>query len=222
VSADTAEPRAYRSAIREEQAQVTRRAVVSAAAELFMERGYAATTIDAVAERATVSRRTVFTAVGGKAALLKLAWDWSLAGDDEPVPIAERAVVRRIQDETDPVVVLRLQARHIREVAERVAALNRVLPVAADADPEAAALRESIEQQRFTGARMFVQSLRDRGWLRRGISVRQGAEVCWLLMDPTAYGWLVKERGWTTRQYDRYLVETLSALLLDGSALSFA
>ena len=222
MSADTAEPRAYRSAIREEQAQVTRRAVVSAAAELFMERGYAATTIDAVAERATVSRRTVFTAVGGKAALLKLVWDWSLAGDDEPVPIAERAAVRRIQDETDPVVVLRLQARHIREVAERVAALDRVLAVAADADPEAAALRESIQQQRLTGARMFVQSLRDRGWLRRGISVRQGAEVCWLLMDPTAYGWLVKERGWTTRQYDRYLVETLSALLLDGSALSSA
>jgi hypothetical protein len=149
--------------------------------------------------------------------LLKLAWDWSLAGDDEPVPIAERAAVRRIREQTDPLVVLRMRARHIREVAARVAALDSV--IAADADPEAAALRESIRQQRLIGATLFVRCLRDRGWLRRGTSVRHGAEVCWLLMDPTAYRWLVTERGWSRRQFDRYLVETLSALLLDGSAV---
>jgi AcrR family transcriptional regulator len=217
VSADTAEPRAYRSAMRDEQARLTRRAIVSAAAQLFVERGYGATTIDAVAERATVSRRTVFTAVGGKAALLKLAWDWSLAGDDEPVPIAERPTARRIHEQTDPLVVLRMQARHIREVAARVAALDRVLAVAADGDPEAATLREAIQQQRLSGATLFVRWLRDRGWLRSGISVRRGAEVCWLLMDPRAYGWLVTEKGWTTRQFERYLVETLSAQLLDRS-----
>jgi AcrR family transcriptional regulator len=219
VSANSAEPRAYRSAMRDDQARLTRRAVVSAAAELFVERGYAATTIDAVAERAGVSRRTVFTAVGGKAALLKLAWDWSLAGDDEPVPIAERAEARRIQEQTDLLVVLRMQARHIREVAARVAALDRVLAVAADGDPEAAALRQSIQEQRLTGATRFVRWLRDRGWLRRGTSVRQGAELCWVLIDPNAYRWLVTERGWTPRQFDRYLVETLSALLLDRSAI---
>jgi AcrR family transcriptional regulator len=201
---------------------MTRRAVVSAAAQLFVERGYAGTTIDAVAERATVSRRTVFTAVGGKAALLKLAWDWSLAGDDEPVPIAERAAVRRIQQQTDPLMAFRKQASHSREVAARVAALDRVLTVAADADPEAAALRESIQQQRLTGATMFVRWLRDQGWLRRGISVRHGAEVCWLLMDPAAYRWFVSERGWTPRQFERYLIETLSALLLGGSAVETA
>ena len=59
------------------------------------------------------------------------------------------------------------------------------------------------------GATLFVRWLRDRGWLRRGASVRHGAEVCWLLMDPTAFRWLVTERGWSRRQFDRYLVETL-------------
>ena len=80
--------RPYRSTLREEQARATRRAVVDAARDLFVEFGWARTTIDAVAARAGVSRKTVFTSVGGKAALLKLALDWALVGDDEPVPMS--------------------------------------------------------------------------------------------------------------------------------------
>ena len=92
-------PRPYRSALRDEQSRVTRRRIVDAGAELFVERGYVPTTIDAIAERAGVSRRTVFTSVGAKAAVLKLAFDWTLAGDDEPVAIADRAEVQRMMRE---------------------------------------------------------------------------------------------------------------------------
>ena len=74
--------RPYRSRLREEQARATRRAIVTAAHDLFGEVGWSRTTIDAVAERAGVSRKTVFTAVGGKSALLNLALDWALVGDD--------------------------------------------------------------------------------------------------------------------------------------------
>ena len=77
VTTDSRRP--YRSALRDEQSRATRRRVVDAGAELFVERGYVPTTIDAIAERAGVSRRTVFTSVGGKAAVLKLAFDWTLA-----------------------------------------------------------------------------------------------------------------------------------------------
>ena len=56
--------RVYRSDLREGQARATRRQIVEAASTLFAERGYAAATIDAVAERAGVSRKTVFTSVG--------------------------------------------------------------------------------------------------------------------------------------------------------------
>ena len=87
--------RPYRSALRDEHALVTRRRIVDAAAALFVERGYVPTTIDAIAQRAEVSRRTVFTSVGGKAAALKLAFDWTLAGDDEPVALADRPEVQR-------------------------------------------------------------------------------------------------------------------------------
>ena len=83
----------YTSEIRDEQARRTRRAIVTAAHDLFLAQGYAATTIDAVAQAAHVSRRTVFNSVGGKATLLRLALDWAIVGDDEPVPLAERPAI---------------------------------------------------------------------------------------------------------------------------------
>ena len=87
-------PRPYRSTLRDEQARATQRRIVAAGHDLFVEQGYAPTTIDAIAAHAGVSRKTVFTSVGGKAAVLKLAWDWALAGDDEPVPMADRPDVQ--------------------------------------------------------------------------------------------------------------------------------
>ena len=86
--------RRYVSEVRDEQARRTRRAIVTAARELFLGQGYAATTIDAIAAAAHVSRRTVFNAVGGKTVLLKLALEWAIVGDDEPVPLADRPAWR--------------------------------------------------------------------------------------------------------------------------------
>jgi AcrR family transcriptional regulator len=78
----------YASQVRDEQARRTRRAIVTAAHDLFLAQGYAATTIDGIAEAAHVSRRTVFNSAGGKVALLKLALDWAIVGDDEPIALA--------------------------------------------------------------------------------------------------------------------------------------
>ena len=75
--------RTYHSATRADGARRTRRRLVEAARELFVARGYAGTTIDAVAEAAGVSIRTVFLSVGSKAELLKTGWDWGVVGDDE-------------------------------------------------------------------------------------------------------------------------------------------
>ena len=98
--------RDYRSDLRAAQAQETRRSIVSAATRLFVEDGYGSTTINAVAEAAGVSRKTVFTAVGGKLDLLKLALDWSVAGDDQAVALSDRAAIRKLMDQPDPRGVL--------------------------------------------------------------------------------------------------------------------
>ena len=161
--------RPYRSKLRDEQAAATRRRIVDAGRDLFIERGYAATTIDAIAERAEVSRKTVFTAVGGKAAVLKLAFDWTLAGDDEPVPIADRPEVRRMMQGTDPAVLLADWMAMNAAIAGRLAMLHHVLVIAADTDRQAAALLDTVEHQRISGAAAVVGRLADLGGLQPGL-----------------------------------------------------
>src|SRR5919206_1937219 len=119
--------RPYQSRLREEQARATRRTVVEAAGALFVEVGWSRTTIDAVARRAGVSRTTVFSSVGGKAALLALALDWALVGDDEPVPLAERPVVAHMARQTDPRALVAMWARFAAELEVRAAPLAAVL-----------------------------------------------------------------------------------------------
>src|SRR6516225_11762387 len=111
----------YNSALRAAQARATRRTIVDAAARLFIEHGYGATTVDAIALAAGVSRKTVFTSVGGKTEALKLAMDWAIVGDDEPVPMLERPHIKAMQQEPDARQILASYARQIREVGARTA-----------------------------------------------------------------------------------------------------
>src|SRR6185312_13590736 len=99
--------RQYRSTLRANQARQTRQTIVTAASRLFAREGFGATTIDAIAAEAGVSRKTVFTAVGGKIELLKLAIDWAIAGDDEPVAVEDRPTVSRLLRQRDPEALLR-------------------------------------------------------------------------------------------------------------------
>jgi len=135
--------RRYVSEVRDEQARRTRRAIVTAARELFLGQGYAATTIDAIAAAAHVSRRTVFNAVGGKTVLLKLALEWAIVGDDEPVPLADRPAIKAIQAERDPRRALALWVDMVVDIAARVAPIGAVLYAAADGDPETCAGRST-------------------------------------------------------------------------------
>ncbi|MBC3192020.1 TetR/AcrR family transcriptional regulator [Pseudonocardia sp. C8] len=214
----TSERRPYRSDLRARQARETRRTVVEAATALFLRHGYAATTLDAVADRAGVSRKTVFNAVGGKAALLELAWGWSLVGDDEPVPMADRPAVHRILASTDPTESVRLWAAMVVETQERAAAIGRVLAAAADVDPDAAALLARADAERHDGARAFAEHLDRIGGLRPGIDRAYAADVCWAQNDGAAFRRLVLDRGWPPEAFREWLVRVLVASLLPGRA----
>jgi AcrR family transcriptional regulator len=209
--------RTYRSDARAEGARQTRRRIVEAARQLFVARGYAGTTIDAVAKAAGVSRRTVFLSVGSKAELLKTAWDWGVVGDDEPVPMAERPHVLAMQKVTDPVLLVRLWVDQVMGVADRLAPLEVVLDRAVDAHPEAAELRARIDVERRGGARMFVTHLASVGGLRDGLTVDRAADLCWVLMNPLLQSRLRTDRGWSTEEVADWLVRLAGASLLDGS-----
>jgi AcrR family transcriptional regulator len=206
--------REYRSELRATQALQTRRSIVAAATRLLVEDGYGATTIDAVAEAAGVSRKTVFTAVGGKLDLLKLALDWAVAGDDEPVALADRTAMQQLMGQRDPVVLLNGFARSLVAIGERVGPLFGALEVAAGMDPAGRDLAEKSQQFRLDDASKVVRRLRDLDVLTADITYQEAVDLVWLAMDPALFDRLVRERHWTPRRFEEWLADTLCGQLL--------
>jgi AcrR family transcriptional regulator len=210
----TSGKRPYSSDLRAEQARRTRRQIVAAAGELFAERGYAATTIEAIAERAGVSRKTVFTAVGGKPVLIKLAYDWAIVGDDEEVPLVERERVQRMRQETDPGRLMEAYSRHFSEVVGRVAPLYLALRNAADGDADARAMFEEVQAERMRGMRMFVEQVSRIGGLRPGLTMRRANDLMFFYIDPSHYELLVLTRGWSVSAYREWFLSSTRLHLL--------
>ncbi len=206
--------RPYSSTLRAAQAQATRRSIVDAAAVLFVERGYGGTSIDAIAEAAGVSRKTVFTAVGGKLETLKLALDWAISGDDEPIPVLDRPHVQAALQEPDARRILRDFATNIREVMGRTAALARVLESAAGLDADLQALNDDLRTQRQRGMSFLAALLDERGALRPELTVEEAADVLWLLNDSGPYHRFVVEQGWSPERYEAWLTDGLLLLLV--------
>jgi AcrR family transcriptional regulator len=215
---DQPERAAYSSSRRGEQARATRRAIVAAAAELFVDQGYAATTIDAVASRAGVGRKTVFASVGGKSELLKLAWDWSIGGDDEPVPMSLRPAVQALLAEPDPQRLIEMWVDLQLEVGMRASPLGGAVLAAADVDEGARALRETIRRESLAGATAFVTDLAAKGGLRDGLDPARAADICWALVNSVLLHLLVEVRGWSPAEYGDWLVSLLRATLLEPVA----
>lgn len=204
----------YASEVRDEQARRTRQAIVTAAYDLFLAQGYAATTIDAIAQAAHVSRRTVFNSAGGKAALLKLAYEWAIVGDDKPVALADRPAVKAIQAEPHPRKALALWAQMVVEIAARVAPISEVLTAAADVDSAAAQLLADAGRDRMLGATAFVRYLASLDGLAANVTQQHAADQCWALMDGHLYRRLVVQRGWTATDFTQWLADSLAATLL--------
>lgn len=199
---------------REEGAARTRAALVQAAGELFVERGYLATSISAIAERAGVGRATVFTSVpGGKPELLKLARDVALAGDDEPVPVPERPWFRHAMAATDAPELLRRQARNYRMIHERAAALEHVLVVGAADAAELSDLLAQARTQRARGAHMVVDRLVALGAVPRSRAAA-AADSLYALASPEVYLMLTRDRGWSSRRTETWLADRLVEAVL--------
>lgn len=211
---DAPPSRTYRSPRREAAARETRAAVLAAAAELFVAQGYGATSVGQVAERAGVSKPTVFTAVGNKATLLKVVRDVAMAGDDEPVPVMQRPAYVELLGEPDPYRTVRLIARNSTRLLARYAALDEVLHGAADSDPDLRELWAASEGQRMHAARAYVENLAGKGPLRPGLGLDAAADLTWLAIAPTNYLRLVLSRGWSDDRFEQWLGDVLIYQLL--------
>ena len=199
--------RQYQSATRDDGARRTRQAVVAAAAELFISRGYASTTLADVAGAAGVARPTVFAAVGSKAALLKLVLDQALSGDDEPVAVADRPWFAPVWEATTPGAVLDAYADVCVLIGSRAAKLFETVRQAADASPEAAELWTTSLANRRAGAAMVVE--------HAGLGGGTAIDILWIYNDPSLYAALVGQRGWTEPAFRSWLARAMRAALLD-------
>ena len=204
----------YRSQLRAEQASATRQLVLDAATRLFIEQGYAATSIDAIAEAAGVGRSTVFAAGGGKSSLLKTAYDRAIVGDDEPVPFLQRPAARKLFDMNDPVEIVAGYAGIIADAAKRVSAICEAIHRAAGCDPEVADLWTEIGAQRLNGGAAFAKLINETGGLRKGLTVARARDIISIFNDPTLHHVLVRLRGWRQSHYRDWLSENLQSQLL--------
>jgi AcrR family transcriptional regulator len=209
--------RTYNSTLRAAQARSTQRAIVAAAGQLFVEQGYGQTTVDAIAEAAGVSRKTVFTSVGGKVQTLKLALDWAIAGDDEPVPIVERPSVKEARNDPDARRILRGYAHQVRDVSERTGRLYLVMQSAAGLYDDVRELAEQMGAQRLRGMQVLAGELARRDALKPDVTTAEAADVLWLCNDPAVHHRLVVEQGWLPDRYEEWLAEALISLLIRPS-----
>jgi len=188
---------------------------MEAATRLFVDRGFVSTSVDLIAEAAGVSRATVFTAVGGKAVLLKTAYDVALVGDDEPVPMPQRPWAQGVAKATTPAAMLEAYADLMLVLASRVGGINEAIRGAAAADAQVLAVWTKIQQERRIGAANIVRMAIERGGIRSGLDPELAADVVWVLNDPGLYVRFVCERGWAPNAYRDWLAATLKAQLLD-------
>jgi AcrR family transcriptional regulator len=212
---ETARPRRrYDGAKRQAHAAETRRRVVTAAVEVFVEHGWAAATIPRIAAAAGVAVETVYRAAPGKAGLLAEAVQAALAGGAERAEVEARPGIRRVITEPDPARALQAYAATQPGVWSRVGPLLRVLDSAAAGDPKLTELQRRHAEQRLTGLRRFAQLLDERGALRPDLTAERAAHLITTLCGQANYESLVTTLGWTHDEYRDWLGRTLIASLL--------
>jgi AcrR family transcriptional regulator len=215
---DVVKPRrAYNSPRRRQQAAATRSAVLDAAHDLFVRDGYAATTMDKVAETAGVSLKTVYLAFATKSGLLRAVWDVRLKGADDDTPVADLPWYVQVLDEQNAERQLRLVAHGSRLVKERIGRLLGAVRDAAPTDPDAGALWELIQTDFYDNQRVIIESIAAKKSLRRGLDVRHATDLLWTFNHPDVWLLLVGRLGWTPDEFERWWAELAITQLIGPS-----
>ena len=194
---------------REERARQRRERVVDAASRLFGERGYVATTIEAIAREAAVAPATVYQAFGTKQAILARILDVTIAGDADPAALLDRDWVRQAARHQDPRQRLALIVRHTSQVAARTAPVKEVMRDAAAADPAVRQLLLEDDRRRYLTQRALVDLIIGAGSLRPGCDRDQAAATFFALVNSHGYQLLATQLGWSPDDWQRWLTGVL-------------
>lgn len=185
----------------------TRKSILEAAWELFEETGDA--TLAEVAEKAGVSRQAVYLHFGSRGGLL-LALVQHI---DETSGLP--ALIGRVQVAPTPREQLmeyqRVSAQYCPTIHDVAMAMDR----ARAHDEDVAAAYEDRMQSRRDGLRTIVAALHESGELRDEWTIDEATDALWSLGTPHAFEELVRDRGWSLEQYERWLLYAATTFLED-------
>ena len=207
-------PRSYKSGLRAEQARQTRMRVLDAAQTLFAQRGYAGTTMEAIAAEAGVAVDTVYARFGRKRRLLAALMDVRVGGDDQAIAVIDRPEPQAVRREPSQNRQIAMFAESIAPIVDRARPVDDIIRGAAAVDPEIAAMRTSLQETRYGNMRQFVGWVATNGHLREGLSLDDAAAIVWTVTSPEVNRLLRAERGWSHERYRVWLAETLNHGLL--------
>ena len=206
--------RTYDSSLRKQQASQTRMRILDASQRLFAERGYAASTVEAIAAGAGVAVDTVYAAFGSKRGVLQALLNVRVGGDEAEIDLLARAGPQAVQRETDQGAQLAAFAADVSSIIERARPVDDIIRGAAAVDAEIAALRSEAQAYRYRNIRQLVSWLAVKGPLRNGLSEDDAAAIAWTMSSPEVHGLLRVARGWSAERYAAWLAQSLARILL--------
>ncbi|MGE5222371.1 MAG: TetR/AcrR family transcriptional regulator [Omnitrophica WOR_2 bacterium] len=206
--------RKYNSTHRQMQADKTKMQVAEAARNLFFEHGYLDTTIDAIANKARVSRETVYSIFRNKQNILGFLLDVSMGGDDFPLPIIERPEPQAILQDTDQKRQINRFAQEAGGILSQAASVFAMMQEAANTEPEISKRVQHLHQERLENMISVVHHIAANGPLRDGLDQKRAGETVWALTSPELFNLLTVELGWTKERYSEWLSELLTRALL--------
>ena len=202
------EKRPYHSRVRQRQAEETRRHILAVARELFESHGYTATTLEAIAEVAEVSSKTIAAVFGSKRALL------AEVINPEAFSTPVKLLIEELRATEDPSRRLSLVAQITRQAYEPLASSLELLRTAGAVAPELADLAQQVEARRRRNQARLIASLHEQGVLRSGLSFEEATDVLWALTSYDVYRMLVVEQSWEPERYETWLAQLLVQHLL--------
>jgi AcrR family transcriptional regulator len=207
--------RSYDASGRRAQARARRRAVVAAAQELFEKNGFRATTISAVAQLAGVSAESIYKGFGSKAALAKAVFDVVIAGDDEEIPIAERAEIAAVRAERDVRRKIALYVDGLSRRMERSSSVQILIRDGRHVDDSLGPTWQQLQDEGITGMGMLGGHLLETGQLRADLTADEVRDVLWNYIAVDHYERLVLQRHWSLESYASWLTRALTSALCD-------
>ena len=206
--------RPYDSALRKQQAVQTRMRILDAAEKLFAERGYAASTIEAIAAEAEVAVDTVYASFGSKRSVLKSLLGVRVGGDEAKVELLDRPGPQAVRRETDQRRQLAAFARDLTQIIERAGPVDGIVRGAAAVDSDIAQFRVKAQEGRYRNMQRLVSWLAANGPLKAGLTEDDAAAIAWALASPEVHHMLRVVRGWPPERYTAWLGDTLTRILL--------